>query len=112
MLSFVYTDSYVVQNRHVYHCNNMRQCLLYTSCQALCAPQMLEDKRQAEEGLAMGERSLFRLDAIGMWTKLRPGVRAMLAQLAPLFQMWIFTNGNRSACMTHGTLFGDIPLPH
>ena len=73
---------------------------------------MLEDKRQAEKGLAMDERSLFRLDTIGMWTKLRPGVRAMLAQLAPLFQMWIFTNGNRSACITHGTLFGDILLPY
>ena len=60
----------------------------------------------------MEERSLFRLDAIGMWTKLRPGVRAMLAQLAPLFQMWIFTNGNRSACITHGTLFGNILLPY
>ena len=73
---------------------------------------MLEDKRQAEEGLAVEERSLLRLDAIGMWTKLRPGVRAMLAQLAPLFQMWIFTNGNRSACITHPKPLGQIHLPH
>ena len=85
---------------------------MHSPCQALCAPQMLEDKRQTEEGLAVEERSLFRLDTIGMWTKLRPGVRAMLAQLAPLFQMWIFTNGNRSACITHGTLFGNILLPY
>ncbi len=57
--------------------------------------QLLEDKLEEEAGWPEQERSLFQLDAIGMWTKLRPGVRALLAQLAPLFQLWIFTNGTR-----------------
>ena len=64
-----------------------------------CAAQLLEEKLQEEASWPEQEQSLFKLDAIGMWTKLRPGVRAMLAQLAPLFQMWIFTNGTRYACM-------------
>ena len=64
-----------------------------------CALQLLEEKLQEETDWPELERSLFKLDTIGMWTKLRPGVRAMLAQLAPLFQMWIFTNGTRCACM-------------
>ncbi len=57
--------------------------------------QLLEAKVREELGKPAEERSLCKLDSIGMWTKLRPGVRAMLAQLAPLFQMWIFTNGTR-----------------
>ena len=57
--------------------------------------QLLDAKMREELGKPVEERSLFKLDSIGMWTKLRPGVRAMLAQLAPLFQMWIFTNGTR-----------------
>ena len=61
--------------------------------------QLLERKLLEESERPIEERQLFKLDAIGMWTKLRPGVRAMLAQLAPLFQMWIFTNGTRFVCM-------------
>lgn len=57
--------------------------------------QLLEEKLQEEVIWPEQERSLFKLDGIAMWTKLRPGVRAMLAQLAPLFQLWIFTNGTR-----------------
>ncbi len=64
-----------------------------------CVVQLLERKLLEESERPIEERQLFKLDAIGMWTKLRPGVRAMLAQLAPLFQMWIFTNGTRCVCM-------------
>lgn len=41
------------------------------------------------------ERRLHQLHAIQMWTKLRPGVRAFLAAMAPLFELWIHTNGSR-----------------
>ena len=67
------------------------------------ALQLLEEKLLEEAGWPEQERSLFKLDRIGMWTKLRPGVRAMLAQLAPMFQMWIFTNGTRCVCMHAGS---------
>ena len=43
------------------------------------------------------DRSLFALTGIGMWTKLRPGVRAFLDGVAEFFELWIHTNGNRSA---------------
>ena len=41
------------------------------------------------------ERSLFKLEHIQMWTKLRPGVRTFLAQAMRYFELWIHTNGNR-----------------
>ena len=48
-----------------------------------------------------------------MWTKLRPGVEDFLQVLAPLFEMCIYTHGDReyAAAMArlldpHGTLFG------
>ena len=66
--------------------------------------QLLERKLLEESEKPIEVRQLFKLDAIGMWTKLRPGVRAMLAQLAPLFQMWIFTNGTRCVCTRSATL--------
>jgi hypothetical protein len=56
--------------------------------------QALEARLRAETArLPAGQRSLFRLDGIGMWTKLRPGVRAFLAAAAQLFELWIHTNG-------------------
>lgn len=58
---------------------------------------MLQQRLAQEAAWPEAERSLFKLDSIGMWTKLRPGVRAMLAALASQFQMWIFTNGTRCA---------------
>ena len=44
---------------------------------------------------ATAERSLFKLEHIQMWTKLRPGVRTFLAQAKRYFELWIHTNGNR-----------------
>ena len=68
----------------------------------LTAVQLLEEKLAEEAAWPEQERLLFKLDAIAMWTKLRPGVRALLAQLAPLFQLWIFTNGTRYMHMHMG----------
>jgi len=38
---------------------------------------------------------VFSLSAVGMWTKLRPGVRQFLDAAAQNFQLWIHTNGNQ-----------------
>jgi hypothetical protein len=59
--------------------------------------QILEARRKTENRLPEEQRSLFRLDRIGMWTKLRPAVRSFLAATAPLFELWVYTNGTRYA---------------
>lgn len=46
--------------------------------------------------LPENQRLLFRMDAIKMWTKLRPAVREFLHRASKLFQLWIHTNGNRA----------------
>ncbi|KAL4419249.1 hypothetical protein ABPG77_001187 [Micractinium sp. CCAP 211/92] len=46
--------------------------------------------------LPADQRLLFRMDAIKMWTKLRPAVREFLQRASSLFQLWIHTNGNRA----------------
>lgn len=51
---------------------------------------------------ASSERRLHQLHPIQMWTKLRPGVRAFLASMAPLFELWIHTNGSRRAPLSLG----------
>lgn len=66
---------------------------------------MLEERlREREARLPHQERSLFRLDRIGMWTKLRPGVRRFLTAAAPHYELWIHTNGTWCAslpCPSH-----------
>jgi NLI interacting factor-like phosphatase len=63
------------------------------------APDMTErlQQRMAKEAERLPEeqRSLFALDGIQMWTKLRPGVRAFLRAARDLFELWIHTNANR-----------------
>ncbi len=51
---------------------------------------------EAAAGLEASQRGLHAMDRIGMWTKLRPGVREFLAAAAQSFELWIHTNGNRS----------------
>ncbi len=51
----------------------------------------------AEAHLPTERRSLFRLDHIQMYTKLRPSVREFLRRAAPLWDLWIHTNGTRQA---------------
>ncbi len=64
------------------------------------SPLYRSQARAASEATSLPaeERSLFALTGIGMWTKLRPGVRAFLDGVAEFFELWIHTNGNRSAC--------------
>ncbi|CAL8464910.1 g4445 [Coccomyxa elongata] len=57
---------------------------------------LLERQLQREARLPQEERRLFRLDHISMWTVLRPGLRHLLATVAPLFQLWIQTNASRA----------------
>lgn len=55
----------------------------------------LQQRLKAErEGLPENTRELYRLPALSMWTKLRPGVREFLRQAQELFELWIHTNGN------------------
>ena len=66
------------------------------------AAQELQARLCLEARLPEAERGLFRLDHIGMWTKLRPGVRDFLAAAALLFELWIHTNGTGcAACVIH-----------
>ena len=58
-------------------------------------------------------RELYCLLHMAMWTKLRPGLRPFLALLRPLYEMAIYTHGDRpyAAEMARlidpqGTLFG------
>ncbi len=72
-------------------------------CSSSAQPTSPRDPSQARAAseatsLPAEERSLFALTGIGMWTKLRPGVRAFLDGVAEFFELWIHTNGNRSAC--------------
>jgi hypothetical protein len=40
-------------------------------------------------------QDLHRLVRMGMWTKLRPGVREFLRQAAEHFELWIYTAGSK-----------------
>jgi RNA polymerase II C-terminal domain phosphatase-like 3/4 len=42
------------------------------------------------------ERDLHRLGRVGMWTKLRPGVRDFLRKAAERFELWIYTAGSKA----------------
>jgi len=56
----------------------------------------LEDHLEREEqGLPPAQRNLHSLEAIQMWTKLRPNCREFLQALSDKYIMWIHTNGNR-----------------
>ena len=41
-------------------------------------------------------RELFKLDRLGMWTKLRPGARGFLQRASQMFELWIHTNGTKA----------------
>ncbi|KAK9832338.1 hypothetical protein WJX74_007130 [Apatococcus lobatus] len=51
---------------------------------------------EAMAGLDASQKGLHAMGHIGMWTKLRPGIREFLAAAAQSFELWIHTNGNRS----------------
>ena len=51
---------------------------------------------EAMAGLDASQKGLHAMGHIGMWTKLRPGIREFLSAAAQSFELWIHTNGNRS----------------
>lgn len=55
----------------------------------------LESLAAAQTSLPSDQRDLFRLPKLGMWTKLRPGVREFLKRASKRFELWIHTAGNR-----------------
>jgi RNA polymerase II C-terminal domain phosphatase-like 3/4 len=38
---------------------------------------------------------LFRMDRLGIWVKLRPGVREFLRRCLDRFELWVYTSGTR-----------------
>lgn len=52
--------------------------------------------RERAERADPDERSLYRMDHIGMWTKLRPGVRCFLRQAASMFEIHVLTAGSQA----------------
>ena len=62
----------------------------------------LQEQMSAEAmaGLDASEKGLHAMGHIGMWTKLRPGIREFLAAAAQSFELWIHTNGNRSGLVS------------
>lgn len=55
-------------------------------------------QRLATEGSSGGggqQQELYKLDRLGMWTKLRPGVRDFLRRAHDRYELWIHTHGNR-----------------
>ena len=56
---------------------------------------VLEQHLAREGEVPYEERSLHSLQALQMWTKLRPRCREFLAALSEAYVMWIHTNGNK-----------------
>ena len=56
---------------------------------------VLEQHLAREGEVPYEERSLHSLQALQMWTKLRPRCREFLAALSKAYVMWIHTNGNK-----------------
>eukprot|EP00983_Pelagomonas_calceolata_P128470 1161514-Pelagomonas_calceolata.AAC.2 len=54
-------------------------------------------QRQAAElsSLPDHQRELYRSERLGIWTKLRPGVREFLAKAAEKFELWVYSSGSR-----------------
>ena len=66
---------------------------------ALAARLQEQLSAETNAGLEPSQRGLHAMDRIGMWTKLRPGVREFLTAAAQYFELWIHTNGNRSVLL-------------
>lgn len=56
--------------------------------------------------IGLPNQELFRLPRVGMWTKVRPGARALLAAAAPRYELWIHTAGSRSYALAVAELLG------
>lgn len=59
------------------------------------ALSMINRVMAAEASLPSSQRTLYKLDQIQMYTKLRPGARQFLQKAAPHWELWIHTNGSR-----------------
>lgn len=96
-----------------------RLCLVLDLDNTLLNSVMLSEVDEATEAQllqykASGSGDLYRQERLGMWTKLRPGVRQFLQAAARKFELWIHTNGNRpyadamaALLDPEGTLFGS-----
>lgn len=45
------------------------------------------------------QRELYRSERLGVWTKLRPGVRDFLSQAAEKFELWVRSSSSRYVCV-------------
>eukprot|EP00879_Flechtneria_rotunda_P003572 GHRR01003806.1.p1 GENE.GHRR01003806.1~~GHRR01003806.1.p1 ORF type:complete len:605 (+),score=304.07 GHRR01003806.1:163-1977(+) len=65
-------------------------------------------KQQKEQQQQLGPRAqLFQFADKGLWTKLRPGVSAFLAAVAPLYELHIYTMGDKG----YAGLMADVLDP-
>jgi TFIIF-interacting CTD phosphatase-like protein len=90
----------------LYSCREGRLCLVldldhtlvnsskFSECDE-AAVGMMSRVMAAEASMPANQRSLYKLDQIQMYTKLRPGVREFLRKAAPHWELWIHTNGTR-----------------
>lgn len=62
---------------------------------------LLESRYERELALPQHQRELFRVSKLGMWTKLRPGLREFLRRAHEHFELWIHTAGNRCVALQH-----------
>eukprot|EP00803_Ostreobium_quekettii_P002182 evm.model.scf_1521.3 EVM.evm.TU.scf_1521.3 scf_1521:24872-32424(-) len=76
--------------------------------------EVLNTKMLQEEHRVPEEKQLFKLPKLGLWTKLRPGLREFLNRAKGSFELWIHTSGSRAygnamraLIDPSGQLFGD-----
>lgn len=60
----------------------------------LRANEAMECNKVSKEGV--GKRELYRFSHMGMWTKLRPGIWNFLARASQLFELHVYTMGNKA----------------
>ncbi|KAF7154503.1 hypothetical protein RHSIM_Rhsim01G0035300 [Rhododendron simsii] len=69
-----------------------------------CSGEMLEIGKEMELAKDISRGSLFRLDFMNMLTKLRPFVRTFLEEANNMFEMYIYTMGERSYALQMASL--------
>lgn len=69
---------------------------LNTMCRCTCLSVPCSACLMLQLSRPRDQQDLHRLVRMGMWTKLRPGVRDFLRRAAERFELWIYTAGSRT----------------
>ncbi|KAK9806049.1 hypothetical protein WJX73_008855 [Symbiochloris irregularis] len=81
----------VIASRRLLLVLDLDHTLLNSTREVELSPEL----RETLSGMATDQEDLHHLPHMGMWTKLRPGSAAFLQKCAPLFEMCIYTHGDR-----------------